>query len=259
MKDLLPKLTFGFLMAQLFPGAVAVLSITAVLQSRHCQPGPLCDLLVRLEGIWFGSGTATIVFLFLSAGSGMFIHGIHWATLAWLENHGEDGEPKAVCEHSFHMQAVWLQVLLGPMRLAGECLGTLRAPRTDALFMEENVPSVAQDKMAAFTFVQDFYLYFGQFYAHTAYALAIGCASFSVAWTFIGWSMERSAMAVALYLACGTCFVIGRIQLGSLFVAETAMVQGESKGAPEGETRPKDMAVDQVVPNGPQDVLGAGT
>jgi len=223
MKEFLSKVTFGFIMAQLFPGAVAVLSLTAPFQAKKCDQGYTVGMVIqKVDGFWFETPTRIIVLLFLAMGVGMLIHGIHWATLAWLENR-LDGEPRPVNEVWYHRRRVAVQVLFAPLIMIGELVGTLFARRTKTLIIEENSPYTLEERFPAYAFMQEFYLYFGQFYAHTAYAMLLAILCATCVWTRLGWTWPRGLLLLGLYCACGVLFQIGRVQLGTLFGAEEQM------------------------------------
>lgn len=91
--------------------------------------------------------------------------------------------------------------------------------------MNENIPGISPDRMEQFNFLQDFYLHFGQFFAHMAYALLFTtvCACMCL----VGrWDGSRVGIAILLYFSTSVLFLLGRIQLGSLFWAEAALVGG---------------------------------
>ena len=90
MKDFISKVTFGFLMAQLLPGAIVVFSINCVIKAvSHESVITLKKLLTDVGQDWFRSTLSTVAFIFMAVAIGMIIHGLNWTVLAWLENRGE--------------------------------------------------------------------------------------------------------------------------------------------------------------------------
>src|SRR5438477_11884380 len=91
MKDALSKLTFGFLMGQLFPGAIATTALTlGYLSWDKRVPGSVTSAVDELLGKWSAASSAHHFFLLgLCVGFGMFIHGLHWAALGALERDGK--------------------------------------------------------------------------------------------------------------------------------------------------------------------------
>jgi hypothetical protein len=219
VKDFFGKVTFGFIMAQLFPGAVAVLSAFFLYMTvTSNQPD---SLLISMRSIiisWSAlSITAQLFLAGFCIGAGMLIHGIHWSVVGYYEN--KTG--KAIFDSFWHKKRLIWQVLLGPPKIVGE---------TSIMFWDvrdirgagvsENVPKIHKDLFPHFEFLQEFYLYFAQFFAHTAYALVISflsVVSFIVANDF---TLRRLVVGFAVYVACGVFFVLGRLQLRSLFAAE---------------------------------------
>lgn len=87
MKDFISKLTFGFLMAQFFPGAVVVFAVRCAIADRHYHPGDTLWHTISEVGPSLFTNTFTMVVLgLLAIGVGMCIHGMNWAVLAWLEH-----------------------------------------------------------------------------------------------------------------------------------------------------------------------------
>jgi hypothetical protein len=84
--------------------------------------------------------------------------------------------------------------------------------------------------MEAFNFVQDFYLHFAQFYAHTGYALLISFISLSILKIGIDLPIISGIWLMILYFLIGLFFVIGRIQLTTLFIAERALIAKSKDG-----------------------------
>ena len=228
MKDFISEMTFGFLMAQLFPGATVVFAIACVYADKYCTYGGAFGRTLSEVGSFLFSDTVTaVVLVLLAVGVGMCIHGLNWAVLAWLEHVSAVRGWKTVRGNLWwHTWPIWLQLLLSPLFMLVEILWLVwRAKLTD-LLMEENVPSISKDKMEQFNFLQDFYLHFGQFFAHMAYALLLTtvCACMCL---IRRWGGSRLELAILLYLSTSVLFLLGRVQLGSLFGAEAALVQGK--------------------------------
>jgi hypothetical protein len=87
MEQFLSRFTFGLLMAQVFPGGVFVLTLTAPLLAARRAPKQMSELFSDVGNLWFSSTKSTVLFLFLAGGVGMFLHGVSWIVMAWLENH----------------------------------------------------------------------------------------------------------------------------------------------------------------------------
>lgn len=235
MKDFISKMTFAFLMAQLSPGAVVVFSVYCVTADRRCQPGDTLWHMISENGPTLFTDTFSIViFLLLSVGVGMCIHGVNWAVLAWLEHiERERGWNSVRGNLWWHKWPIWVQLLSSPLFMLVEIGWMVARARTADLIMEENVADVDKDNMDQFNFLQDFYAYFGQFFAHMAYALVIAMLCACSSW--IGRSDgSRGRLAILLYFGASVLFQLGRVQLGSLFRAERRLVWGRND--PRGQT-----------------------
>lgn len=228
MKDLISKLTFGFLMAQFVPGAIVVCSL-GFLFGAYCfeAENSINAIVDKALTSWLSTVESKIVFIVLCTGAGMVIHGIHWAVLAFLQTafrkEGEDArEMYEVFWHN-HLP-VFLQVLLGPIIMLFETLGFfILGTKLKRLVTIENVPHIHKNKMDSFNFIQDFYLHFAQFYAHTAYALLIAFVSLLIfIWSF-GVPEKGICLLILIYVLTGIFFIVGRIQLATLFIAEKQM------------------------------------
>ena len=229
MKDLISKLTFGFLMAQFVPGAIVVCSLSVLCGAYSLEEHDSIIKIAKELKAYLSSVESGILFIALCTGAGMLIHGVHWAVLAFLETvfrKEEDGEVdrRAMYETFWHKLPVFLLVLLGPIIILLETLGFFVLGRkTKNLTTSENVPHIHKDKMDAFNFIQDFYLHFAQFYAHTAYALLIAFISLLIfMWSF-GVPKKGICLLIIAYVLAGVFFVLGRIQLATLFIAEDEM------------------------------------
>jgi hypothetical protein len=223
MKDFFSKVTFGFLMAQVFPGAVAVLSLSFLYSNFGAnQPNSLLGAIRTTIGGWAAaSATAQLFLLGLCIGAGMAIHGIAWSVVGFYES----SRDKAIFDSFWHKHRIAYQVLLGPLKIIGETAFFLfTATNIRGATVPENVPKIHKDLFPHFEFLQDFYLYNAQFFTHTAYALV---GSFASVVAFIignGWTPRRIIVGILVYITCGLFFVLGRIQLSSLFAAEDDLV-----------------------------------
>jgi hypothetical protein len=232
MGDLLSRATFGFLMAQFFPGAILIYGLMFLRQSI-LSPAHTAVRLMASSAMTSldGSFLYQLSVIALCTGAGMLIHGIHWAVLGYLESYGAsltkpnpESKKTPVFETFWHGLRLGWQVLLGPVKLLVE-IGSMLLFARDlrSLAIEENAGKIDKEHFEAFEFVQDFYLHFSQFYAHLACALAATLPMLLVAFYYSGFSPKRIVGVVALYVLCGAMFVIGRIQLAGLFIAEVDM------------------------------------
>ena len=222
MKDFISKVTFGFVMAQLVPGAIAVSSLlflyvslgvespTSMLSVAHLAAARASEDILR-----------QVALLGLFVGAGMLIHGVQWAVIGFLETRF-----KSVFNTYWHDLPIGAQILLGPVKIVREFVELLvRCRHVRDAGVDENVSKVAESRFPQFEFLQEFYLHFAQFYAHTAYALVIAVLSL-VSFTAIhGLTWKRIGVCCGLYLASGLFFVIGRIQFQSMFRAEEALAE----------------------------------
>lgn len=228
MKDVFSKITFGFLMAQFVPGCVAVVAISMVF--NFCDPSVthFISLMSLSFDVWFDSGTKQLMFVFLSMGAGMAIHGLNWAMLAFLESYfGRDsGVPDDLLplrDNPWHSRRIGVQLLFGPGWLVYEIyLFVTKARNLNEILVDENVGLIPKDKMAAFDFLQDFYLSFAQFYAHISYALVLFIFP-SLIFTLMHQSFSDLEILICLYFMASYFFLIGRVQMSSLFKAETKL------------------------------------
>jgi hypothetical protein len=223
MKDVASKLTFGFLMAQLFPGAVAVFAVSFAYFSYQGQlPGGALVASNLVLRTWNDAPIAHQLFLLgLCIGFGMLIHGINWAVLGALENGGK----VSIFRSRWHKSPVAAQILLAPFRLVFELLQLLFIRGgIEPLSIEENVPRVDDKLMKQHEFLQDFYLYPAQFFAHTAYALLVLQAAL---FTFVfqyGFTWRRMTLAAIIYFGISAFFTLARCQLVSLFRGEKELL-----------------------------------
>jgi hypothetical protein len=236
VKDFITNVTFGFLMAQLFPGAIAVFAIAFTYFSigeRHPE-GILATARYVLQ-VWGDASLGHQFFLLgLCIGAGMFIHGLHWASLGALEKRFQ-----SVFDSYWNDRRLLWQVLLGPIKAFREIVELFWQTKNirDAS-LQENVTNIHKDYMPHFEFVQGFYLSSAQFFAHTTYSLGVVMAAIATYIDAYGPNVNRVGLLALTYVLAGLFFVLGRIQLRTLFWAETelanrslwAKIAEESKG-----------------------------
>jgi hypothetical protein len=225
MDQFLSRFTFGLLMAQVFPGGVFLLSLTCpIIADADPKITTTSSLLVAVGNLWFSSTKGTVLFLFLAGGLGMLIHGLSWMVMAWLENREVPaGSPVARVRDSFwHNWPLGFQVLVAPVKMIIELVWAMKAP-IEKLAMEESGSYISPLDKPLYDFFQDFYLYFAQFYAHTAYALLFSVFTLGWTWAILGFNSRRLMMMVAIYFAASVSFLIGRMQFASLFKAENVL------------------------------------
>jgi len=218
-------------MAQFVPGAIVTFSLGFLyLGLTSTQANSVVtiskDVLASLDSPL----SIQLIIIGLCIGSGMLIHGIHWAVLGFLETHAwvKGKKFKAVAATFWHDRPLILQFILGPIKICVEiCLFLFCSTSIKKVAIEENVPKINKDKMDAFQFVQDFYLHFAQFYAHTSYALLLSFLSFLVFVLITSLSLQRIGLLAFLYLTSGLFFILGRIQLQSLFKAEVDIAKSK--------------------------------
>ena len=222
MKDFFSKVTFGFLMAQLVPGMIVILSFSVLCVAfwKGVDDSLLAICVSTLKS-WFQSGLRQIAFVALSTGAGMLIHGIQWATLGFLEH-----KYQSAINAPWHNNK-WLvfQVLMGPVMIVWEMfLLFFRATNLKDVATTENVPYIDKDKIESFNFLQDFYLHFAQFYSHTSFALLVCLFSFGLSIFRVEYLFPHVVLLFVIYLSCGLFYVIGRIQFQSLFQGEQEII-----------------------------------
>ncbi|MEK6335141.1 MAG: hypothetical protein AABM67_09340 [Acidobacteriota bacterium] len=220
MKEFLPTFTFGFLMAQLFPGATAVLSIscgfiTFVVKAETS----VIALFARVGNFWFGTLKSAIVFFFVSTAMGILLHGLDWLTLARMEN-----EYDGIRSFPFHKWPIALQFLLAPFNIVYELLMLINASDLRAVTMEDNAASIDATLVPNLNYLQDFYLHFAQFFIHMSYALLIGLVSFGLIVLEMGLTIHRVTLLILIYLVLSVFFLMGRAQLVVLFLGENQLV-----------------------------------
>ena len=234
MEQFLSRFTFGLLMAQVFPGGVLVLTLTAPLLAAGRAPVPqqMSELFWDVGNLWFSSTKSTVVFLFLAGGVGMFLHGISWIVMAWLENHKDSTSVTPVRKSFWHEKRFGLQILIAPVKMVVELIWVTTAPSIDKLAMEESGTYISPQDKPIYDFFQDFYLYFAQFYAHTAYALLFSIPCLVWTWVLIGFTVRRTVLIVLAYFLTSIFFLISRVQFASLFKAENVLRNRATKLSP---------------------------
>lgn len=228
MKDLVSKVTFSFVMAQLFPGAIALFAVSFAYRSweghqEGHQPGAILPAAAEVLRVLGESTLPQALFLVaVSIGAGMLIHGLHWAVLGALEN----GPKESVFDSRFHGLRIILQIILAPVRAVWEVAYLSVGPRhIRNTRMDENVSHVHPDLVPQYEWIQEFYLYSAQFFAHVSYALMAVLLAVVHFITLHGWTGRRAALMGMVYLLSGIMFTLGRIQLASMFRAEYNLVE----------------------------------
>jgi hypothetical protein len=236
MSDLVNRLTFGFLMAQLVPGIIVVFSVAFLYVGlRESDLASVSAVASFTLDAWGESESLAfqILFVFLSIGAGMTLHGVHWGVLGYLEEYfNETNDEGRVTRQGTAYNAFWndfpiaVQILLGPVKLVIEFLGFLfRTRDLESVIIEENLPEIAKSEaqIEAFKFLEEFYLHFAQFYAHTSYAFTVSFFSLLLYALATCFTSYRVILLMVLYLLTGVFFVVSRLQFGSLFRAEAGL------------------------------------
>jgi len=227
MKDFISKVTFGFLMAQLLPGLIVVFALSCSILNYETTCNDYSALIDKVGEFWFNAPVRSVIFFFLAISIGMLIHGLNWTVLAWIEFCAAEEKVKTVRgDFLWHKFPVWQQFLISPVVMVIEVLWLFLSKGLLPLMMKENVVSICHDKIEQFTFLQEFYLHFGQFYAHAAYALLI-CTFCSLKYLSNQFTQRTVFVAFILYCITSIFFLLGRIQLGTLFDAEGKLVEKE--------------------------------
>jgi hypothetical protein len=223
MKDFIGKTTFGFLMAQLFPGAVAMLGVSFLyFQATQREPDTLLGAIRLTTANWSQLTTVSQLFLAGSCvGLGMLIHGLHWGVIGYYECRGDK---KSVFDSFWHKKPLFVQVLAGPIKVITEAGWFFGIRDIRKATVGENSISVDKELFPNFEFLQDFYLHPAQFFAHTSFALLVWIAGIVAFVATNGLTQRRLTFFVLTYLLCGLFFVLGRLQLRSLFANEEELV-----------------------------------
>ena len=220
MNDLVNKLAFGFIMAQFVPGAILVLSFTFFFFDFSLNPKPNIEQLIEFTASYWNAGVSLkVVFTLLAAIAGMIIHGLNWAVLGYYESIYSEGGVSQTW-WSKHLSPIGY-LTIGPILSIWELVVFLCCGwDISRVAIDENATEINKDGFLAFTFLQDFYLHFAQFYAHTAYAMVFSIIGFSVLariysiWDTLGF------VIICMYPLSGLLYLLSRIQFFSLFNAE---------------------------------------
>lgn len=228
VKDLFSRIVFGFVMAQILPGAVVAFGIYEIFLSRFYRGAAQVNFAMDILTDNVSSSALNLVFfVLLSLFFGMGIHGLHWSVLGFVEHR----TGRAVHKSRWHRSRIIIQMLLSPIQIIYESICFLINGRwIIRLRVEENLPNIGKDKFDAFQFLQDFYLYFAQFYAHMSYALLfiVSVSIFLFLRGSLELSIENFALVSIAWLICGAFFIFSRIQFASLFNAEHALKESDS-------------------------------
>ena len=209
-------------MAQLFPGATAVTSVSCAFVTFVNGPqSGLLRLFSMIGDMWFASLKGTVVFLFLSAAAGIFLHGIDWMTLGGLY----DKYPEAgVRDFRFHKRPIAFQLLMAPLNMIYELGILISRKHLDSVTVGENAPYVDSGLLPTLKYLQDFYLHFAQFFIHMSYALLVSLIMFTLIIRRMGFTTQRAALLVLIYFVLSAFFLMGRAQLHILFSSERVLV-----------------------------------
>lgn len=262
MNDLIGRLTFGFLMAQLIPGAILFLALAFMSDLAGQEVRPVVSVIYdritstpeeaehigdpaegqdaeapgfisRLTSVsknW-AEPDKLLFFILSSISLGLLLHGLNWTTIAYLENSGGAAEgghskPKPMFQRNYHSHSAARQILWAPIMMLCE-VGSMLFKSTSIydLAIQENIDRVPADELSKHKFLQDFYLYFAQFYAHLAYAVLVVLLAQAVSILLYEQPSYTKAvlMFVALWFSNGILFVFARAQFCALFVAEEAL------------------------------------
>jgi hypothetical protein len=224
MKDLISKATFSFVMAQLFPGAVAAFAVAFAYFTIETQrSGSILQMANNVLSRWATASVPQTLFLLsFCLALGMLIHGLHWATLGSLEHRNRG----TVYRTAWHRRAIWKQICGGPYRLLADLLVLFCLTRDlRCASIDENVGHLKSELMPQFQFLEDFYLANGQFFMHTAYALMLVFGAITTYIIAYGPTARRGMLLSLTYLLIGLFFTLGRITLRSLFTAEEELVK----------------------------------
>ena len=216
-------------MAQLLPGAVVIIVLSCLSGNfEHESNTCLKQILCHIENFWFMSSFTIIAFLFVSVAVGMLIHGLNWTILAYLENRDNSKEPKPVRDTNYHKWKLFKQLLLSPFIMIYEIIILIiKTKNIGQLTMDENIGNIKSEYMEQFQFLQDFYLSFSQFYAHMGYAFLTTLFA-ALVYLLRKPSLGLLYSIICFYLLTGVFFLLGRIQLGTLFKSENVLREKSS-------------------------------
>lgn len=209
-------------MAQLFPGAVVLLSISTCVFANQSTAYTISLAAETALNFWTSSSANYLFAFMISMGLGMAIHGLNWSIIGFMETaYDPDDKDLGIYESFWHDKRIIYQIILAPIKMVIEIADFLwKGKAIKNMLLRENVGDIPKDKWDAFIFVQNFYLYFAQFYAHTAYALLITLSCIFWFSLFINGHWVHIATMAICYVLGGGSFIVSRIQYGSLFTAE---------------------------------------
>jgi len=217
-------------MAQLMPGAVVFHVVSIVFIWMPIEPITYYTSLLIPASYWLETSFRIGIFVLGSTASGMLIHGLHWSVLGALESKYE-----SIFDSFWHDSFIFVQILIGPIKIVGEWFIFLQSKKIRSLRIEENIPRVKPENLKAIELLHEFYLHFSQFYAHSSYSLTVASIIFLylfikswILWGFIQ-SYDLLLFSLAIYLLAGFMFVIARAQLSSLFNAEMDIYEPQDK------------------------------
>lgn len=218
MKDVVSRIVSGFIMAQLFPGALLVFSLSILYFSLPpSNPASLYQVansvVTSLESASVLRNLALFGFV---TGAGMFIHGLHRAVVGAVVQ--RSGSP---FRSGAYEGALWLQILIGPAVILREIFDLLfRTKGIRAASVSESIPPIEPALVAHVHRIQDLHLDLARFFLHTAYALIGTLGSLAGFILVAGFTWRRLSLLLVLYLLTGVLFMLGRVQLDSLLTAE---------------------------------------
>jgi len=223
-------------MAQLFPGVLLLLSISVAIEALFTKQTTLSNCIESSISNLTSNPTRSVLAIMLSVGLGMAIHGLNWAVIGFIEyEYDKENKDKGIYESFWHDKRILWQILLGPVKMLIEICDFLwRGKELKNILLQENVNDIPREKWNAFMFVENFYLYFAQFYAHIAYALISVILTIIIFMIFAHAEWKYAFLLIMCWIACGGAFIVSRIQYGSMFTAEWALAgKYEKKGKRE--------------------------
>lgn len=214
MRDFISKMTFGLLMAELFPGALLLFALSFFYFSLPptVSPSLYQEVNVVIAAWETGSVLRSLVLLGLCFGAGLFIHGLQSAVAGALE-----ARFGSAADSYWHDKPIWVQVIAGPVKIVREVIELLFLTKgVGAAATGAGVGTTDAAKIAGIEIAEDRYLHIGEFFVHTAYAIVFSFVALGTFMIFGGVSLRRLLLLVLIWLAAGLFFVLGRIQLQSM-------------------------------------------
>ena len=216
-------------MAQFVPGVIALYSVLFLYTAfNDSVPNAISTITEVTLATWTGSFAQQLALIGLCTGTGMLIRSLHWSVLRFLEHkdgpvYEAYGLDHPLYETYGHDYPFGVQVLIGPIKICLELIQLVFSARNIGdIAIQENVHKIKKDKMDAFRFIREFYLYFAQFCAHTSYSLVIAFVFFLSFVLISGYSVQRGVLLLFLYMGAGLFFAISRVQIDEMFKAENA-------------------------------------